>query len=154
MALPHSDYMLLALEEAEKAEQAGEVPVGAVLVAKSGEILARSYNQTIARVDPCGHAEILALRAGARTIDNYRLLDTTLYVTIEPCLMCMGALIHARVAGVVFGARDPRWGGAGSLYDFSRDDRLNHRVEVTGGILGTEARQLIQGFFRRKRMRK
>ena len=153
MAATHSDYMLLALEEAEKAGLAGEVPVGAVLVAKSGEILAKSYNQTIARIDPCGHAEILALRAGARAVDNYRLLDTTLYVTIEPCLMCMGALIHARVARLVFGARDPKWGGAGSLYDFSRDDRLNHRVEVIGGIRETDARQLIQDFFRRKRMR-
>jgi len=143
--------MLLALEEAEKAGQKGEVPVGAVLVSQSGKILARSHNQSIGRIDPCAHAEILVLRAGARSIGNYRLLNTALYVTIEPCLMCMGALIHARVAGLFFGAGDPRWGAAGSLYDFSGDHRLNHRVAVTGGLRESEARQLMQDFFRQKR---
>ena len=143
--------MQLALEEAEKGGQEGEVPVGAVLVAASGEILASAHNQTIGRVDPSAHAEMQAMRAGARAVGNYRLLDTTLYVTIEPCLMCMGALIHARVARLVFGAPDPRWGGAGSLYDFSRDERLNHRVEVTAGIGEGRARQLMQAFFRQKR---
>ncbi len=143
--------MRLALQEAEKGRQAGEVPVGAVLVAGSGKILAGAHNQTIGRTDPCAHAEVLALRAGARALGNYRLLDTTLYVTIEPCLMCMGALVHARVARLVFGAPDPRWGGAGSLYDFSSDERLNHRMEVIGGIGEAEARQLMQEFFRQKR---
>ncbi len=143
--------MRLALQEAEKGGQAGEVPVGAVLVDAAGKVLASTHNQTIGLTDPCAHAEILALRAGAHAIGNYRLVGTTLYVTIEPCLMCMGALIHARVAHLVFGAPDPRWGGAGSLYDFSGDERLNHRVQVTGGIGEDEARQLIQDFFRRRR---
>jgi tRNA(adenine34) deaminase len=154
VASTHWKYMQLALQEAEKGGQEGEVPVGAVLVAGSGKILAKAHNQTIWRTDPCAHAEVLAMRAGARAIGNYRLLDTTLYVTIEPCLMCMGALIHARVAGLFFGAPDPRWGGAGSLYDFSSDGRLNHRVEVIGGIGQDEARQLMQDFFRQKRREK
>ncbi len=143
--------MRLALQEAEKGGQAGEVPVGAVLVDAAGNILARAYNQTIGLTDPCAHAEILTLRAGAHAIGNYRLVDTTLYATIEPCLMCMGALIHARVAQLVFGAHDPRWGGAGSLYDFSGDKRLNHRVKVTGGVGEDEARRLMQEFFRQRR---
>jgi len=144
-------YMDMALEAAEKAGQSGEVPVGAVLVAQSGRILARAHNQTIQRVDPSAHAEILALREGSLKVDNYRLLGTTLYATIEPCLMCMGAILHARLKRLVFGAPDPKWGGAGSLYDFSRDRRLNHRLEIVAGVRKKEAQQLMQDFFHRRR---
>jgi tRNA(adenine34) deaminase len=143
--------MQMALAEAARAAEIGEVPVGAVLVAETGEVLAACHNMTIAGCDPTGHAEILALRCGAEKLKNYRLLNTTLYVTIEPCIMCMGALIHARVARVVFGAPDPRWGGAGSLYDFAGDRRLNHLPEVIPGVCEAECRRLIQGFFRGKR---
>lgn len=104
--------MNLALEEAKKAGQKAEVPIGAVLVAESGDILSRSHNQTISLGDPTAHAEILTLRDAAQKVLNYRLLSTTLYVTIEPCIMCMGAIVHARVARVVFGAHDPKWGAA------------------------------------------
>ncbi len=147
----HIDYMQMALAEAVRAGDIGEVPVGAVLAAETGEVLAACHNRTIADCDPTGHAEILALRLGAKKIKNYRLLNTTLYVTIEPCIMCMGALIHARVARVVYGAPDPRWGGAGSLYHFAEDKRLNHLPEVVSGVSAMECRHLIQGFFRQKR---
>jgi len=119
----------MALNEAVKARQKDEVPVGALLVAESGKILASSYNQTISLNDPTAHAEILAIRMAAKEIQNYRLLKTTLYVTIEPCIMCMGAIIHARISRVVFGANDPKWGAAGSLYNMAEDIRLNHRPE-------------------------
>jgi tRNA(adenine34) deaminase len=143
--------MRMALEAAEKAGQRGEVPVGAVLVAESGEVLAVCGNRTIEMADPSAHAEILALRQGARRIGNYRLVGTTLYATIEPCPMCMGALVHARIARLVFGAPDPRWGAAGSIYDFCRDSRLNHRIDALGGVLASESRELIQAFFRARR---
>jgi tRNA(adenine34) deaminase len=122
-----------------------------VLVSASEEVLAAAGNRTIAASDPTAHAEILALRAAAQTIRNYRLLNTTLYATIEPCPMCMGAILNARVARVIFGARDLKWGAAGSLYDLAHDPRLNHRVEVVGGVLEAECRELIQTFFRMKR---
>ena len=147
----HIDYMQMALAEAARAGEIEEVPVGAVLVAEDGEVLAACHNRTIAGCDPTAHAEILALRRGAEKLKNYRLLNTTLYVTIEPCIMCMGALIHARVARVVFGAPDPRWGGAGSLYHFAEDRRLNHLPEVVAGVCAEECRRLIQDFFRQKR---
>jgi tRNA(adenine34) deaminase len=147
----HAAGMALALEEARKAEALGEVPVGAVLVDAEGRVLARAHNRTIADADPSAHAEILALRAAARIRGNYRLLNTTLYVTIEPCLMCMGALVHARVARVVFGPRDPKWGAAGSLYQVAADQRLNHRIDIVEGILLDDCRALIQDFFRRRR---
>lgn len=143
--------MELALSEARKAEAEGEVPVGAILVSEDGEILSRAHNQTIGRSDPTGHAEILALRRGARKIGNYRLLNTTLYATVEPCMMCMGAVIHARVSRVVFGAYDLRWGAAGSLYHLAEDKRLNHRPEVIGGVCEGVCKALIQGFFRARR---
>jgi tRNA(adenine34) deaminase len=143
--------MQRALEEARRAGERGEVPVGAVLVSTSDEVLAAAGNRTIAASDPTAHAEILALRAAAQAIQNYRLLNTTLYATIEPCPMCMGAILNARVARVVFGARDPKWGAAGSLYNLAHDPRLNHRVEVVGGVLEAECRELIQTFFRMKR---
>ncbi|QTA86616.1 tRNA adenosine(34) deaminase TadA [Desulfonema magnum] len=147
----HIEMMKLALTEAQKAGQKEEVPVGAVIVAETGNILSAAHNQTITRSDPTAHAEILALREAARKIQNYRLLNTTLYVTIEPCMMCMGAIIHARISAVVFGANDPKWGSAGSLYDFSNDSRLNHRLSIIPGICEAECRTLIQDFFRARR---
>lgn len=140
-----------ALLEAQQAAREDEVPVGAVLVAQDGTVLAKAHNRTIALCDPTAHAEILALRAASLALGNYRLLNTTLYVTIKPCIMCMGALLQARVARIVFGARDPKWGGAGSLYDLAADTRLNHTIEVLGGILESECRELIQDFFQAKR---
>lgn len=144
-------YMRLALKAAEKACQMDEVPIGAILVQKSGEILAEAWNKTLSSSDPTAHAEILVLRSAGKRLVNYRLPDTTLYVTIEPCVMCMGALIHARVKRLVFGAKDPKWGGAGSLYAFSEDRRFNHRIEVKSGVLEAECREIIQDFFRMKR---
>lgn len=143
--------MRQALLEAQQAARADEVPVGAVLVAQDGTVLARAHNQTIALCDATAHAEILALRAASRAIGNYRLLNTTLYVTIEPCIMCMGALLQARVVRIVFGAKDPKWGGAGSRYNLASDADLNHTIDVQGGLLETECRELIQNFFQTKR---
>ena len=147
----HTKFMELALIEAKKAVQKGEVPIGAVLVAENGEILSAAHNQTISLPDPTAHAEILALREAAVKTQNYRLLNTTLYVTIEPCVMCMGGIVHARVSRLVFGATDPKWGGAGSLYNLASDNRLNHRVEIIEGICADECRTLMQEFFRLKR---
>ncbi len=146
-------FMELALKEAKKAGQIGEVPVGSVLVSENGEILSAAHNQTINLVDPTAHAEILALRKAALEINNYRLPNTTLYVTVEPCIMCMGAIVHARISRVVFGATDPKWGAAGSLYNYAEDDRLNHRVEITAGVRAEDCRRLMQDFFRAKRDR-
>jgi tRNA(adenine34) deaminase len=148
----HETFMALALEEAKKAGQMGEVPVGAVLVAENGKVLSAACNQTIKRADPTAHAEILVLRQAATVNCNYRLVNTTLYVTVEPCIMCMGAIVHARVSKVVLGALDPKWGAAGSLYNFAQDDRLNHRVDVLKGVLEEECRALMQNFFRSKRI--
>jgi tRNA(adenine34) deaminase len=147
----HIRFMRLALIEAEKAGQIDEVPVGALLVSARGEILAAAHNQTITLTDPTAHAEILVLRSAAIKINNYRLLDSTLYVTVEPCSMCMGALIHARVATLVYGAKDPKWGAADSLYRIGSDQRHNHRIEVVAGVLEAECRELMQRFFRAKR---
>ena len=143
--------MRLALDEARKAWQREEVPVGAVLVDDAEVILARAHNRTITNSDPSAHAEILVLRQAAGVIQNYRLLNTTLYVSVEPCVMCMGAIIHARVARVVFGARDPKWGAAGSLYHFSEDHRFNHQPDIIEGILPDECRDLMRAFFRLRR---
>ena len=143
--------MELALNEAKKAGQIGEVPVGAILVSENGEILSAAHNQTIKLADPTAHAEILTLRKAALEINNYRLLNTTLYVTVEPCIMCMGAIVHARISRVVFGAPDPKWGAAGSLYNFAADDRLNHRVAITTGVCAEDCRRLMKDFFLSKR---
>ena len=151
MADTHEYFMELALKEAKSAEQIGEVPVGAILVSENGEILSAAHNQTIKRTDPTAHAEILALRKAALEINNYRLLNTTLYVTVEPCIMCMGAIVHARISRVVFGATDPKWGAAGSLYNVAEDDRLNHHVEIITGARAEDCRRLMQDFFRAKR---
>ncbi len=144
--------MKIAISEAEKAGGKAEVPIGAVLVSQNGEILATTHNQAISLHDPSAHAEILALRKAAQKTKNYRLLNTTLYVTIEPCVMCMGAVVHARISTLVFGARDPKWGGAGSLYNLANDHRLNHIVEIIEGICEDECRALMQEFFRLKRL--
>jgi tRNA(adenine34) deaminase len=151
MTSPHEKYMQLALEEAEKAGQMGEVPIGAILVAEDGTILTSAHNRTITMADPTAHAEILALREAALKINNYRLLNTSLYVTVEPCIMCMGAIVHARISQVIFGSEDPKWGAAGSLYNFAGDKRLNHRVAVTKGVYEDECRSLVQEFFRARR---
>ena len=144
-------FMRLAIVEAEKAGQMGEVPIGAILVSEDGRVLSSTHNRTIDLADPTAHAEILALREAALKINNYRLLNTTLYVTVEPCIMCMGAIVHARISKLVFGTGDPKWGAAGSLYNFAEDDRLNHRVAITNGVCQQECRRLMQEFFRGKR---
>jgi tRNA(adenine34) deaminase len=143
--------MGLALAQARLALAAGEVPVGAVVVGDNGEILAAAHNAPIAFHDPTAHAEILALRQAAAKVGNYRLPGATLYVTIEPCLMCVGAAIQARVRRLVFGAADPKAGACVSLYTVPEDPRLNHRIEVTGGVREAECRELLQEFFRARR---
>jgi tRNA(adenine34) deaminase len=140
-----------ALDAAREALAAGEVPVGAVLVGEGGEILARACNRPIGLSDPTAHAEILALRAAAQARGNYRLPGVTLYVTIEPCIMCLGALIQARVRRLVFGAPDPKAGACVSLYRLPEDSRLNHRLEVAGGVREAECRELLQEFFKARR---
>jgi len=147
----HIERMQRAFEEAQQAFSLGEVPVGAVLIDAEGRILAQDGNRTVSTADPTAHAEIRVLRRAARMLGNYRLLNTTLYVTIEPCVMCMGALIHARVRQIVYGAPDPRWGACGSLYDFSVDGRFNHHPAVLGGVLEESCRRLMQDFFRERR---
>lgn len=145
--------MTLALAEAKKAWAAGEVPVGAVVVGPAGDILGQGYNQPIATCDPTAHAEIVALRQAAARLGNYRLPGCTIYVTIEPCLMCYGALVQARVARLVFGAADPKGGVCVSLYRLPEDPRFNHRPLVTAGVLEEECRALLQEFFRQRRGR-
>jgi len=145
------EFMRLALAESEKALLAGEVPVGAVMV-RGGEVIASAHNGPVGLKDPSAHAEILALRSAAAAEGNYRLAGTTLYVTIEPCLMCAGALIHARVSRLVFGAPDPKGGAVVSLYGVLEDARLNHRVDVTGGVLGGACSEILSRFFREKRL--
>jgi tRNA(adenine34) deaminase len=147
----HQTYMQLAIEQALMAQAKQEVPVGAVLVDRQNRIVAVGHNETIGCCDPSAHAEIVVLRRAAGWIENYRLLATTLYVTVEPCVMCMGAIIHARVAQVVFGAFDPKWGACGSIYDFAADRRLNHRPEIVSGVCQDECRELMQAFFRCRR---
>jgi tRNA(adenine34) deaminase len=139
-----------ALRFAGEAAGRGEVPVGAVL-ARAGEIIARAANAPIGRNDPTAHAEILALRAGGERIGNYRLTGTTLYVTLEPCPMCAAALVHARIARLVYAAADPKTGAAGSIMNLAQDARLNHRIDVEGGLMREEAAGLLQEFFRSRR---
>jgi tRNA(adenine34) deaminase len=150
-AVTHNQFMWQAVIEAQQAAREDEVPVGAILVSQNGTVLAKTHNQTITRCDPTAHAEILAIRSAAEALGNFRLLNTTLYVTIEPCIMCMGALLHARVSKIIYGARDPKWGAAGSCYELSADPRLNHVIDVEGGVLEKECRELIQTFFKAKR---
>ncbi len=148
---PDSYYLGLALEQARLGLAAGEVPVGAVLADEAGAILARAFNRPIGLSDPTAHAEILVVRAGARLRGNYRLPGSSLYVTIEPCIMCLGAMIQARVRRLVYGAPDPKGGACVSLYRLPEDARLNHRLEVTGGVREVECRELMQEFFQARR---
>jgi len=150
--VPHETFMDAALEQARLGLAAGEVPIGAVLVI-DGQIVARAFNQPIRAVDPTAHAEILVLREAARAIGNYRLTGATVYVTVEPCLMCVGALVHARVGEVVFGAPEPKTGALVSTIRALELPGLNHRFAVTSGVLEEPCRDLIQQFFREKRKR-
>lgn len=143
-------FMARALERAREAGARGEVPVGAIVVL-DGQVIGEAANGPIARHDPTAHAEILALRAAGRAVGNYRLPGSTLYVTLEPCAMCAGAMVHARVGRLVYGARDPKSGAAGSVLEVVRAPALNHQVEVTGGVLAADCGQLLQEFFRARR---
>jgi tRNA(adenine34) deaminase len=143
-------WMRKALQLAQHAESLGEVPVGAVLV-KDNELVADGWNQPITSNDPTAHAEIVAVRQAGRQLKNYRIVDTVLYVTLEPCVMCAGALIHARVKRVVYGASDPKAGADVSVFNIMRDERFNHRIEVTGGVLAEECGRMLTRFFQAKR---
>lgn len=144
------NWMAHALSLAAKAEAHGEVPIGAILVLDN-EIIGEGWNQPIRASDPTAHAEILALRQGATHINNYRLLNTTLYVTLEPCAMCAGAMIHARIQRLVFGAADPKAGAAGSVLNLLQNERLNHRVMCEGGVLAEPCGELLRRFFKERR---
>jgi tRNA(adenine34) deaminase len=146
----HEEAMRLALREAASASEAGEVPVGAVVLL-DGRPIGTGFNQPISTIDPTAHAEIVALRAAARAVGNYRLTGSVMYVTVEPCLMCVGAMIHARIAHVVFGAAEPKAGALMSACRAHETPGLNHRLQVTGGVLEEECRRMIQGFFEGKR---
>ena len=143
--------MRLALLAANEAKAQGEVPVGAVLV-RDGEVIATGFNQPIGRHDPSAHAEIATLRAGATMLANYRMPGCTLYVTLEPCAMCAGAMMHARLARVVYGASDPKTGACGSVVNLFAEERLNHHTAVTGGVLSDECSSLLSSFFAERRM--
>lgn len=143
-------YMALALEAAESARAAGEVPVGAVLV-QGDEVISSGFNHPIGGHDPSAHAEMIALRAAAQALHNYRLPGCELYVTLEPCLMCAGAIMHARIARVVFGARDPKTGACGSVVDAFANRQLNHHTQVAGGVLATECGNALKSFFADRR---
>ena len=142
--------MCAGLELAQKAQAIGEVPVGAVVV-KAGAIIGRGYNQSITTKDPTAHAEVMAMRNAAQNIGNYRLLDCTLYVTLEPCVMCIGALFHARIARLVYAASDPKTGVCGSVIDLPAETRLNHHMQVSGGVLAEEASTMLKQFFAARR---
>jgi tRNA(adenine34) deaminase len=146
-------FMAEALREAKKGAEKDEVPVGAVMV-HAGTVIARAHNQRETDQDPTAHAEILAIRAAADRIGSWRLCNCTLYVTLEPCVMCMGAIILARIPRLVYGCRDPRAGAVGSIYDLAADDRFNHRVEVTSGVLDEACSAMLSGFFFSLRSRK
>ncbi len=144
------DFMALALEEARRAAAAGEVPVGAVVVV-DGAAVATAHNRPIELDDPTAHAEVLALRAAARKLRTYRLTGAALYVTIEPCVMCIGAMVNARIARLCFGAPDEKAGAVGSVYDIGRDGRLNHRIEIVRDVMAEECASLLREFFRSRR---
>lgn len=143
-------FMQQALEQAGLAALAGEVPVGAVIV-RNGEVIARAFNQPITKHDPSAHAEMLALRQAALSEENYRLPGTTLYVTLEPCTMCAGAMLHARVDRIVYGAADPKTGAAGSILDVFSSKQINHQTVVEGGVMAQECGQLLRDFFKERR---
>lgn len=144
------NFMRLALREAERARAEGDVPIGAVVV-RAGEVIAVGRNERELRGDPTAHAEVLALREAAKAVGSWRVLEATLYVTLEPCAMCAGAIVLARVPRVVYGASDPKAGAAGSVLDVLAEPRLNHRPEVRGGVLGEECGALLSGFFAARR---
>ena len=144
-------YMEQALKAAEKGLEQGEVPIGALLISPDGEIVSKANNQPIALNDPTAHAEILALRSAGVKLNNYRLMGSTLVVTIEPCIMCIGAAINARISRLVFGAPDPKAGAAGSFFNLVEDKRLNHRIDVISGVMEKECAKLLQDFFRFRR---
>ena len=150
MTDPHERWMSLALEEARAARAAGEVPVGAIAVVDDRPV-ARGRNRTLELQDPTAHAEILALRGAARALGSWRLVDVVLYSTLEPCAMCSGACVLARIAGLVYGAEDPKAGMSGSLATIPQDRRLNHRVEIVRGVLAAECGELLRAFFRERR---
>ncbi len=145
--------MRMALQQAQSAAEQGEVPVGAVVVL-DGQVIGYGANAPIARHDPSAHAEVLALRDAAQRVGNYRLPRATLYVTLEPCMMCVGAMVHARIGRVVFGASDPKTGAAGSVLNLFAEQRLNHHASVEGGLLGNECGALLTDFFAQRRARK
>lgn len=153
MERSHDYWMAKAIAEARRAEAKDEVPIGCVIV-RDGRIIARAHNLRESKQDPAAHAELLAIRKAARKLGSWRLLDTTLYVTLEPCLMCMGAIILARIPQVVFGCFDPKAGAAGSLYDLSSDPRLNHRLELVSLVRGEECSRLLSSFFVNLRRRR
>jgi len=143
-------FMQQALEQAQLAAMAGEVPVGAVLV-RDGRVISKGFNQPISHSDPSAHAEMMAMRAAAQDEANYRLPGTTLYVTLEPCTMCAGAMLHARVGRVVFGAADPKTGAAGSVLNIFSEKQINHQTQVEGGIMADECGQVLRDFFKERR---
>jgi len=145
-----AQFMALALDQARHAAAMGEVPVGAIVV-RGGAIIGAGHNQPIASHDPTAHAEIVALRAAAASLKSYRLVDAALYVTLEPCVMCVGAMLHARIARLVYGAYDDKAGALGSVYDIGRDGRLNHRFEVVSGIMEAECGAILREFFENRR---
>jgi tRNA(adenine34) deaminase len=152
--MEENGYMRRALELASQGEKTGEVPVGAVVVL-NGEIIGEGYNRPITTSDPTAHAEIVAMRDASSRLGNYRLTDADLYVTLEPCPMCAGAIVHARIRRVIYGASDPKGGAAGSVFDLlPSDDRFNHRVEITDGVMADECSHQLSQFFRRRRMEK
>lgn len=146
-----AQFMSLAIEQAQAAWRLGEVPVGAVVVDAQGNVLGTGYNRTITDSDPTAHAEIVALRAAAQHLDNYRLPGLSLYVTLEPCVMCIGAMLHARLARVVYGASDPKTGACGSVLDVGAVARLNHHTTVIGGVLAEPCGDMLRQFFRERR---
>ena len=146
--------MRYALVLADKAEALGEIPVGAVLVDDAGNIIGEGWNLSIVQSDPTAHAEIIALRDGAKHLQNYRLLNTTLYVTLEPCTMCAGAILHSRIKRLVFGASDYKTGAVGSRFHFFDDYKMNHTLEITSGVLAEECSQKLSAFFQKRREEK
>jgi tRNA(adenine34) deaminase len=147
----HETYMREALLEAEKAARQGEVPVGALVVTPGGDIIARDHNRPIGLNDPTAHAEVLVLRQAGTRLGNYRLPDHIVYVTLEPCVMCVGAMVHARLALVVYGTADSKAGAIESVYQIGGDGHLNHRLQSHGGVMAQESRAILQDFFREKR---
>jgi len=148
--MTETDFMREALAEAQAAADAGEVPIGAVAVYQS-EIIARGQNRVLRNVDPTAHAEIVAMRAAAKVLNNYRLTGCELYVTLEPCAMCSGAMVHARLARLIYAAADPKAGAAGSVLEVLNHPRLNHQMAVTAGVLAEESAALLREFFRQRR---